>query len=491
MLGQYLQALSGTIGPCLLVMCMNVLLTVGEGREKPASHRWRSIGLMVGLVASVVFAILRGTAVINRRSTVNLPTLIGCVIFDVLMIIVVVRARSLTRNWQLSRAAATGHALPAASFVGFADDSFGVVTGDAANASGTTDSANATTNAPTGATTGKGVAGRTARIPDTKATELRMNIANAIAAVGIALTTFYAVPDVILQLTNFVDTGDSPFTSDMLLRALGMLLGVGTAIVAAAIFRTMRSTSVRWAFTLAAALGLVLQLLTHLAELFSLLMNMMILVLSGTPFRILIFFHNRELEMTYGQMLLFIIPAIASIIIGFRTAKTGPTDAAVRSRIAFRRRAKAAGAWSLIAVIAVVTSLAWGTYEENKEPVVSEPEEYSLVDGVATISFTQVSDGHLHRFEYTASDGTVMRFIIIQKNGGAYGIGLDACETCGDAGYYEEDGKIICKRCDVAINLATIGFKGGCNPIPVDYEIGDGVIIIQASDLDALSAHFQ
>ena len=84
-----------------------------------------------------------------------------------------------------------------------------------------------------------------------------------------------------------------------------------------------------------------------------------------------------------------------------------------------------------------------------------------------------------------------MRFIIIRKNGGAYGIGLDACENCGDAGYYEKDGKIICKKCEVAINLATIGFKGGCNPIPFPYKTGHGKITIQTTDLDVLSAHFQ
>ena len=145
----------------------------------------------------------------------------------------------------------------------------------------------------------------------------------------------------------------------------------------------------------------------------------------------------------------------------------------------------------LAAAIALTALLAWGTYELNKQPVISEPEEYSLVDGVATIPFSQVEDGHLHRFAYTAADGTEMRFIIILKNGGAYGVGLDACETCGDAGYYEQDGKIICKRCDVAINLATIGFKGGCNPIPFPYQVDDGAIIIHAADLDALSAHFQ
>ena len=320
---------------------------------------------------------------------------------------------------------------------------------------------------------------------------IALHVANAVAGLGIALTTFYITPDVILQLTNFVEPDESPFTSEMLLRALGFALGIGTAVIAAAIFRTMRSTAVRWAFTLAALLVVVLGLIRHLTELFALMMNMLILILHGPAFRMLILFHNHTVELTLAQTLVFLIPAVASIVAGFRMPKTGANEAVVRSHIAFKRRAKAAGAWSLIAMIAVTVSLTWGVAENNKVPELSPPEAYSLKDGVATITFAQVEDGHLHRFEYTAEDGTVMRFIIIKKNGGAYGIGLDACETCGDAGYYEKDGKIICKRCDVAINLATIGFKGGCNPIPFDYTVGNGKITIQTADLDALSAHFK
>lgn len=64
-----------------------------------------------------------------------------------------------------------------------------------------------------------------------------------------------------------------------------------------------------------------------------------------------------------------------------------------------------------------------------------------------------------------------MRFIIIKKNGGAYGVGLDACDNCGDAGYYEKDGKIICKKCDVAINLSHYRIQGRLQPVPFDYQV--------------------
>ena len=71
-----------------------------------------------------------------------------------------------------------------------------------------------------------------------------------------------------------------------------------------------------------------------------------------------------------------------------------------------------------------------------------------------------------------------------------YGVGLDACDICGVAGYYERNNDIICKRCDVVMNKATIGFKGGCNPVPFPYEIADMKIIIRKADLEAEKNRF-
>ena len=57
------------------------------------------------------------------------------------------------------------------------------------------------------------------------------------------------------------------------------------------------------------------------------------------------------------------------------------------------------------------------------------------------------------------------------------------CEVCGNAGYYENNGRVICKRCDVVMNINTIGFKGGCNPIVIPYEVNNGQIIVPISGL--------
>ena len=409
MLLQFVTVLQGVLAPALLVMALSVMLTVGEGRDKPLSAYWRLAGFVVGFAGAVVFAALRATAVITQRTFVNYPTLWCCVILDVAVFVIVLFARRITADWHNHRAL--------------------------------------------------------------------LDIANLVAALAIAATTFRALPDVILRLTIFVEPGDPIFTSDMLLRALGFALGAAVAIIAALIFRTMLLVALLFA--------------QHFTDLAQILQSKRIVSFPTAAFLALVWGINHQRSLTIAMALVFAIPAIASIVMGFKVKPTGANEAIARTHIAFRRRAKAAGAFSLVAMICVTVALTYGVAQTQKVVTLSPPEDYSLADGVATIKFSQISDGHLHRFEYRAKDGTSMRFIIIKKNGGAYGVGLDACDNCGDAGYYEKDGKIICKKCDVAINLATIGFKGGCNPIPFDYQVKPGKIVIQTSTLDALSSHFQ
>jgi len=151
-------------------------------------------------------------------------------------------------------------------------------------------------------------------------------------------------------------------------------------------------------------------------------------------------------------------------------------------------RASLRGPKSDIAVLAVTRTIA--VMKVNEVPTLSAPEPYDLTDAGALIPTSLLADGHLHRFAYDASGGTQVRFIVILKNGGAYGVGLDACESCGPSGYYESDGKVICKRCDVAINPATIGFKGGCNPIPIDFTVSGGTLTVARDALESSAKVF-
>ncbi len=423
MLRLFVTVLPGLLPLMLLTMGLSASLTVGEGRDKPLSARWRLYGLSFGAVAALIFAILRASVVINQRNFVNMPALCVAVPFDIAAIAVVIRSRKTVENWREH--------------------------------------------------------------------PLAMHISNAIGACALAFTVFYALPDVILQLTIFVDSSTPPFTSDMLLRALGFVLGAAAAICISLMVRSLRATSNAISFKIAIVLSMIILLVQHVTSLLQIMQGSILLYIDDFSFSVLVWLINNNPLMIMAQISVFLIPAVASLVIGFKTAVVGENAAEIRTKRAFKRKSRKSALAALLAALTVILTLTAGVSIMNIKPTLTPPEPYELHDGVATINFVQISDGHLHRFQYKAKDGTVMRFIIIKKNGGAYGVGLDACENCGDAGYYEKDGKIICRKCDVAINLATIGFKGGCNPIPFPYKAGHGKITIHTADLDVLSSHFK
>ena len=132
--------------------------------------------------------------------------------------------------------------------------------------------------------------------------------------------------------------------------------------------------------------------------------------------------------------------------------------------------------------------------DDTKQVELSAPEAYTvdLEAGVILVPIEAVSDEHLHRFEYRTDKNINVRWIVVKKpNSASFGVGLDACEVCGNAGYFERSGQIICKRCDVVMNINTIGFKGGCNPIPLAYEVKDGNLVFRLSDIIAGEKEFR
>lgn len=143
--------------------------------------------------------------------------------------------------------------------------------------------------------------------------------------------------------------------------------------------------------------------------------------------------------------------------------------------------------WAVLAVICLVLSVLNMTAFKsiaNREVELSPVENAETDSENVYVSFEQVEDGHLHRFAYVTEDNVQIRFIVIKKpNSSAYGIGLDACDICGETGYYEKDGQVVCKLCDVVMNINTIGFKGGCNPIVIPYNIQNGKIIVPIEGL--------
>ena len=149
------------------------------------------------------------------------------------------------------------------------------------------------------------------------------------------------------------------------------------------------------------------------------------------------------------------------------------------------------GTGVIIALALMTTSSSAGSLIANQQAEIVPAVEVTAQAGSVDVDLEIVKDGHLHRFVYRASSGEQVRYIVILKGGSAYGVGLDACEICGATGYYERDNQVICKLCDVQMNKATIGTRGGCNPIPISYSIADGKLKVPQSELENSARIFQ
>lgn len=312
-------------------------------------------------------------------------------------------------------------------------------------------------------------------------------VANTVACLVLALAFFRAAPDTILQLSAFIAPGEATFSSEMLLRVLGFLGGwCAMAVLAFTYVRACKGLPRR--VTNLAVLGFTVVMTgADILTLVRLLHATHRIVLPLETFRLVVWAtNNMQTMILFLAAAVFLVPLAGLFVTSLRPLPEQPNPAVLRSRRADRRRSRR---WVLASALGFSTLVLTRTValaKVNEAPQLSDPEPYNLDHGagLARVSLSGLADGHLHRYAYASSEGTEVRFIVILKNGGAYGVGLDACENCGPSGYYEKDGKVICKRCDVAINPATIGFKGGCNPIPVDFEVDGGDLTIAKTLLE-------
>ncbi len=202
----------------------------------------------------------------------------------------------------------------------------------------------------------------------------------------------------------------------------------------------------------------------------------------------------------HSMLFIWIVAALAAVLAAvlFRqgTVIKEPYDNPARLRKLKARnrhwRRMAAGVLACLILCTVIMTTVKAN--DTKQVELSAPEAYTVDRdaGVILVSMENVSDGHLHRFEYKTEKNIDVRWIVVKKpNSASFGVGLDACEVCGNAGYFERNGQIICKRCDVVMNINTIGFKGGCNPIPLAYEVKDGNLVFRLEDIVAGEREFR
>lgn len=308
-----------------------------------------------------------------------------------------------------------------------------------------------------------------------------------VGALYIAAALFRAVPTAMNQAVMMLSGGVEIYSTPVVLALVGYVLAWALVCFVAWVSYRLCSWNNRvWP----AAFILIALLANHSLMVVRILKAKRWISTSKETWAVMSWFINHEAVFTIAAGLAL----CAVVVLTWLASRSIPTVGAnpaegrlgrARSRL-YKSMAGTAALGYLCGALLITVGVAYGSQEIELSP----PESFSVVDDQVSVNLADISDGHLHRFEYTTSGGVKVRFIVIQKSGSSFGVGLDACEICGPSGYYEKDGKVICKLCEVAMNIATIGFKGGCNPIPIDYKVSNGTLTVPISALEASASIF-
>jgi uncharacterized membrane protein len=312
-----------------------------------------------------------------------------------------------------------------------------------------------------------------------------------VSALLMAALLFYGLPTIFLYPAEFALTGESIVSTDFLFKLIGYAAGLAAAgLTGLALFKIgkrLPAAILRVFLTVILAVNMAYQAVVIV----QFLLARRLIPMIRWVFRIVVAVVNNSILFLYGFMGLSFLLVLILFLKSFRSDLPYNNPAQhrkIRSGLRINRR------WCLTAAAGFALSVFCLTFVKsyNERGVILSPAEPMTIAGdEITIPIERIDDGHLHRFVYNAEDNIEMRFIVIKKNAVAYGVGLDACDICGPTGYYERKNEVICRLCDVVMNISTIGFKGGCNPVPLAYTLRSGLMVINTADLETERNRFK
>lgn len=215
------------------------------------------------------------------------------------------------------------------------------------------------------------------------------------------------------------------------------------------------------------------------------------LPVSDLLFSLLAELHNHKHYFLYAGLLSCFGVIILNLRLRRPEAAAYGKYAAYRKALAEQRQRRRLSLILSLCLVIAIGTLTFLSAWLNRDVELSPPEAYELRGKTAVLQLDALADMHLHRFAYEAENGNIVRFIAIQKSKGSYAVMLDACEVCGASGYYERDDQVVCKLCGVVMNRGTLGFKGGCNPIPLEFKLVQGAIEVDCGQLETQSYMFR
>ncbi|MDE3073872.1 MAG: DUF2318 domain-containing protein [Chloroflexota bacterium] len=285
--------------------------------------------------------------------------------------------------------------------------------------------------------------------------------------------------DLALLPMKAVGQATGALSPDQILKLAAVGLGLAVAaLVGVSLRRALAAARLRW-IAPATAFSLFILLIVEASTAVQVALVRGMLPLSDWLFGLMVPLVNYRGASYY--ILLAAVCALSVLAVWNRQGKGQPAEGlnpAQRRKLraaAGRRKFLIVTAQALLALMIAVERA--GTVYAGRSLTLSPPTPVRPSGGAVVIAAASVGDGKLHRFSYDAG-GTAVRFLVIHKGSGVFGVALDACTFCGPAGYRQDGPNVICNRCGAAINIATIGLPGGCNPIPLAHSSeGDNLMV--------------
>jgi uncharacterized membrane protein len=285
-----------------------------------------------------------------------------------------------------------------------------------------------------------------------------------------------------------------------------LLLTVGVIVVTFALLAALAGQTKMLADQLPSARPWLLALCTLLllwplaGNLLLALMKQEVLELTGARLRIVALITNFPAAVT--GVALAALGVVLALLLGKKflpLRRAGVEEGAPivrRKLLAQLRRLRRLGVTLLLALAVTAGGSAWWHLVASKPLKISQAIRVTLGAGGELrlpLNLATLADGRLHRFDWLADEGKVVRFFVINRFDRTVSptVVYDACMLCGDLGYAQEDGQVVCIACGVRLYPPTIGNPGGCNPIPMEgWRIENDGITIPRASLEAGARYF-
>ena len=137
----------------------------------------------------------------------------------------------------------------------------------------------------------------------------------------------------------------------------------------------------------------------------------------------------------------------------------------------------------------VVGFLSVAFVQRSRIPGKAPAQPLALSGDAVELDAAPLADGHMH-FYQVALPEAVVRFFAVRVNGQVRTC-FDACEICGDIGYFEDGANAVCRNCTSPIVLGSLGKTGGCNPIPLPNETRGSALVVRGSALRSVLPHLK